>query len=294
MLTFLLTTLCPIAMMTFTSPDLAAVEARYERYLHYELRAEGTVSAELAASWQSPNVAGRRYILLGPASGQSIYMRAVEAPQTPGFVPLKSYGWTTAEIVVQDTYTLSASLKGSPFVEETPNRVISIDFTDDIVNSRVVGPDGDALYLTQFDDVVPNFPFARPHSFVDHILMTIQTSRDPREAQIFYEDLFHLPGVSPFRTGEEGHNLHVMNLPDGCILELDPPDAATTERPRTRGELPPGMAIATYYMETLDRDDLTYLSAPRAFEEAPYVKRRAATLTGPSGELIELMEIKMR
>ena len=65
----ILAALCPIAMMTFTSPDLDAVQDRYQRYLHYELRAEGVISQELAESWEASNVAGRRYILLGPASG---------------------------------------------------------------------------------------------------------------------------------------------------------------------------------------------------------------------------------
>ena len=157
-----------------------------------------------------------------------------------------------------------------------------------MVNFRVVGPDGEALFLTQLDDDVPNFPFAKPHSFVDHIFMTLVTNKDPRESQIFYEKLFHLTSVSPFS------GLHVMNLPNGCILELDSPRPDTIVRPQIDGELPPGMAMSTYYMDTLNRDGLTYLTDPRVYHEAPYVIRRAVTLRGPSGELIELLEFKMR
>ena len=51
--------------------------------------------------------------------------------------------------------------------------------------------------------------------------------------------------------------------------------------------------MSTYYMEALDRDDLSYLTEPRAYDEAPYVRRRAVT-GGPSGELVELLELKMR
>jgi hypothetical protein len=287
-----LAAICPIAMMTFTSPDLDAVQERYQDHLHYELRSEGHISPELAASWGAPKVAGRRYILLGPASGEKIYLRAIEGPRTLDFEPLKSYGWTTAEIVVKDAFTLSHALKGTPFVEETANRVLPLDFTNDMINFRVVGPDGDALFLTQLDDEVPNFPFAKPNSFVDHIFMTLVTNRDPGLAQVFYENLFHLPGVSPLGTGD--HKLHLINLPKGCVLELDSPGPETTERPQLDGELPPGMAISTYYMETLDRQDLNYLTEPRVYDEAPYVKRRGVTLKGPSGELIELLEFKMR
>ena len=35
--------------------------------------------------------------------------------------------------------------------------------------------------------------------------------------------------------------------------------------------------MSTYYMESLDRDDLSYLTEPRAYDEAPYVRRRAVT-----------------
>jgi len=85
-----------------------------------------------------------------------------------------------------------------------------------------------------------------------------------------------------------------MMLPKGCLLELDSAPPGTTERPKLEGELPPGMAMSTYYMESLDRDDLSYLTEPQAYDEAPYVRRCAVTVRGPSGELVELLEFKMR
>ncbi len=293
MLTEVVAAICPIAMMTFTSPDLDAVRVRYETHLSYEVRAEGEISAELAESWGTPNVAGRPYILLGPESGARTYLRVVEAPPTQGFEPLRSYGWSTAEIIVQDTYTLSHALRGSPFVQQSGMREIQLDFSQDIINFRVVGPDGEALYLTQLDGDVPNMPFARAKSFVDQVIMTLVTTRDPRASQIFYEDLFRVPGTSPFRMGGGDNRLHVIMLPGGCLQELDGSSSRTTERPRIEGELPPGMAMATYYVDSLDRDDLTWVVPPRAYSEAPYGTRRAATVVGPSGELIELVELKM-
>jgi hypothetical protein len=250
------------------------------------------VSADLAKSWGTPNVAGRPYMLLGPESGARTYLRVVEAPPTPGFEPLSTYGWSTAEIIVQDTYTLSQSLRGSPFVQQASMREIRLDFSNDIINFRVIGPDGEALYLTQLDGDVPNMPFKRAQSFVDQIIMTLVTTRDPRESQIFYEDVFRVPGTSPFRAG--GDRLHVIMLPGGCLQELDGSGPTTVERPRLDGELPPGMAMATYYVDSLDRDDLTWVVPPRSYSEAPYGTRRAATVVGPSGELIELVELKMR
>lgn len=287
-----LATACPIAMMTFTSPDLEAVQARYEEHLNYELRSSGVVSTELAESWGAPNVGGRPYLLLGPESGERVYLRVVEGPALPANVnPLDTYGWTTAEIIAKDSYTLSARLKASPFVEETANRVIRLDFSDHITNFRVVGPDGEALYLSQVDGEVPGIPIAGANSFVDKIVMTVNTSKEPRKAQLFYEDLFQVPGIDPFRIGDS--QLHIVSLPGGCVVELDNPGKNTRTRPVRTGELPPGMAIATYYMDSLDREDLKYITEPQVIGESPYVNRRAATIRGPSGELIELLEFKM-
>lgn len=291
MLDTFIAALCPIAMMTFTTPDLDAAQTRYEDHLDYEVRAEGVVSGALAESWDAPNVAGRPYILLGPESGARTYLRIIEGPAPATNVdPLQSFGWTTAEIIVKDSYTLSSRLEGTPFIEETPNHVLRLDFSDHITNFRVVGPDGDALYLSQVDGDVPNIPIAKAKSYVDQIVMTVNTSKDPAAAQVFYEDLFRVPGVAPFRIGAE--RLHIVTLPGGCIVELDPPSTDTVDRPVVDGELPAGMAIATYYMDSLDRTDLDYIEAPQVYEEAPYVKRRAAALRGPSGELIELLEFK--
>ena len=77
-------------------------------------------------------------------------------------------------------------------------------------------------------------------------------------------------------------------------LNPHPSGQMKMNRPRLDGELPPGMAMASYYLDSLDRDDLDYFSDPRAFSQAPYGGRRAVTLRGPSGELIELLEFKMR
>ena len=287
-----LATACPIAMMTFTSPDLDAVQEPYEEHLGYELRGSGTISTDLASSWGAPAMAGREYLLLGPESGERVYLRAIEgpAPQTDAN-PLDTFGWTTAEIIGKDAYTLSASLASSPFVVETPNRVIRLDFSDHITNFRVVGPDGEALYLSQVDGEVPGIPIAAANSFVDKIVMTVNTSRNPREAQVFYEGLFQVPHLKPFRIGDG--ELHIVTLPGGCIVELDSPGETTSERPVQPGELPPGMAIASYYVDSLDRDDFEFIAEPTIIEESPYVKRRAATVRGPSGELIELLEFKL-
>ena len=280
-------------MMTFTSPNLDYVESRYEQYLGYEVRAEGIISEELAKSWGAPNTEGRRYLLLGPESGDRTYLRVIEAPATETSVkPIHTYGWTTAEIIVRDAYTLSARLKNSPFEEETANRVIRLNFTDHITNFRVVGPDGEAMYLSQIDGEVPNLPLNKAESFVDEIIMTVNTSKDPSAAREFYEKLFNVPALAPFGVGER--KLNIVPLPEGCLVEIDPPADDTAERPVARGELPPGMAMTTYYMESLDRDDVEFIKAPRIYEEAPYVRRRAATIRGPSGELIELIEFKMQ
>ena len=91
------------AIATIAAQDLDWIETHYGRHFDYRVRERGTVSAELAASWGAPAVAGRRYILLSPDSAPEVYVRAIESPRTEGYRALTSFGWNAIEIVVDDS-----------------------------------------------------------------------------------------------------------------------------------------------------------------------------------------------
>jgi hypothetical protein len=75
------------------------------------------------------------------------------------------------------------------------------------------------------------------------------------------------------------------------IFEIDdyPPEA--TPRPCTPGQLPPGNALVTMAVRSLDDLAVEWLTPPVTRDGALYAGRRTGTVRGPSGELLELVEV---
>ncbi|MEQ8515445.1 MAG: hypothetical protein RIC38_07560, partial [Chromatocurvus sp.] len=74
-------------------------------------------------------------------------------------------------------------------------------------------------------------------------------------------------------------------------VEVDGYPASTGARPVADGELPPGVAMASFSVPDLDAfDPALFLTPPARHGGIAYGDSRSATLTGPAGELIELVE----
>jgi hypothetical protein len=76
----------------------------------------------------------------------------------------------------------------------------------------------------------------------------------------------------------------------GNFLELDGYPSPTGPRPRHHGQLPPGVAMASFTVKSLDKLKVQFLAAPASHKDLGYDGRRAACVVGPGGEIIELIE----
>ncbi len=76
----------------------------------------------------------------------------------------------------------------------------------------------------------------------------------------------------------------------GNMLQLDGYPAATGARPRTLGQLPPGIAMTSFDVADLDALGLDYLAPPAPIDGLAYEGRRTATTVAPGGALVELIE----
>ena len=75
------------------------------------------------------------------------------------------------------------------------------------------------------------------------------------------------------------------------IVEVDDYPEAATERPRHSGLLPPGNALVSLAVSSLDACDVEWIAPPTVRNGAIYEGRRTATATGAGGELVELIEV---
>ena len=287
-----------IKMATIGAPDVAQVVSWYTDWLDYRVVEQGKVADALAASWGTPASAGRPYALLGPASGEDVYVRAVEIDPVPEFKTLTSHGWAAIEITVVDVDVVLEKLKGAPF------RVIglprALTNNSPIRAMQVVGPADEVLYLTGNvgDRAASNHP--EPKTLIDRIFIMVLAGPDLPTLKKFYLDTFSLgdQGDLSFPVGvlSKAQNLpadHIFDLSvlvaseRGNKLELDQYGPAFGARPGPAGQLPPGVAMTTLEADTLENLNVDFITQPAAH----YDGYMAATFIGPAGERTELVAL---
>lgn len=286
-----------ILAVTICAEDLSAVESSYTKYLNYRVAERGTVSETLAAHWRAPLMAGCEYLLLQPESGAKVYLRFVQAAPVAGYAPLKTFGWNATEILVQDPDALAETLADSPFKIVGPPRNLSSN--DNIRAMQVIGPANELLYLTHVEPGGSAFNLGSAATAVDRVFIVVCGNPDLEAACRFYAAQLQLEVTPPSgvrmsvlskaheQDPEALHPLAVVMLRETGLIELDQYPARAFPRPQRVGELPPGVAMVSFSVESLAGG---LVDAPTVLTDAFYAGRRAIVLAGAAGELVELIE----
>lgn len=294
--------LTAIIAVTLSAPDLDAAERAYVKHLHYQVVDRGAVTADLANAWGAPLAQASRYVLLQPQSGAATYLRIVQRPATAGFAAMKTLGWNSNEILVQDVDALAASLKDSAFrIVGDPHPLSS---SSTVRAMQVIGPAGELNYLTCIPKEGGTFIKTPAQSFVDRSFIAVLGGASIDKMRMFYQDQLGLT-VTPAYGSTVNVLQDAWNLPKdaqtqmalalispGFLVELDQYPAAATPRPHREGDLPPGMAMVSFTVESLQAIKLPWVVAPAARKAAPYNGRRSGVVHGPAGEWIELVEAR--
>jgi hypothetical protein len=290
---------------TFSVRHLEASWRAFEQWLDHRTVYSGVVEPGLAERWGAPACAGRRTVVLQPASGEDVYIRLVAAGPERGWAPLRTFGWNAAELHVRDVHTLAERLEGSPFTLVGGPRDLMDDGT--AIALQVRGPSDELLYLTELhgDDI--HARYGRAKSRVDRLFIVVLGNHDQRAAMDFYNPFSNGvvdSGGFPIPALAEAHGLdpETTEFRTGSVamagpfrIELD--DYPPTALPRlvAPGDLPPGMAMVSFLVD--DLSSFQYPQRPRIAsmpQVAPYHGRRTARFNGPSGEWIEIVEGRWR
>jgi catechol 2,3-dioxygenase-like lactoylglutathione lyase family enzyme len=284
-----------------TTPDLDAALTDYAGCLGLTLVERGPLTHDLAESWACPASAGGDMAVLRPQSGAPCFIRLVEQPLPPDFVPTTTFGWASYELTCQDVFSWPQRIAGSGFEIVGPPR--EIEGLPYFVAMQVHGRGKEMLYFNETRDNTPtsDLPFAA--SPMDHIFIVILATPDRAAAVAWYRDRLGLDEGGTY-TIEYSMINNAFALPAGTqssltmiqnqrmpIVEIDDYPAQATLRPILPGSLPPGNALVTLAVERLDALNLDFIAPPVARDGALYDGRRTATVRGPAGELLELIEI---
>jgi len=290
-----------IRAATLVTPDPDATAALYGRIMGYTVVEEGEIASELAASWGAPGCAGRRFVVCQPASGRPVYLRFVQGAARPDYRPLRTYGWAALEICVQDVQAVHARLQASPF--EVIGPPAPLDGMPNIVAMQVRGPDQEVVFLTQIlSPTFPDFDLPEAHSLIDRLFILVLACSDLEGAkdelagalglgagptiELAYgvlSDAFGLPA-------DHKHKIATLSHGRDVFLEVDQYPIEAGPRPKGEGDLPPGVALASFLHPDFDSLEGPWIAPPRTLPGAIYGGARAATMAGPDGALIEIVE----
>jgi catechol 2,3-dioxygenase-like lactoylglutathione lyase family enzyme len=284
-----------------TTPDLAGSLRDYRGILGLELVERSQISDVLAASWGCPDSAGAMMATLMPASGAHCAIRLVEQDVPENFRAVSSFGWASYEITVQDVYGWSDRLKGSGFDIIGPPR--EIEGLPYFVAMQMLGRGREMIYLNEVRMDTPSSDLPKANSPTDHIFIVILATPDRAATVDWYREKLNLDEGGTY-TLEYTMINKAFDLPDGTqssitmvqkgrlpIVEVDDYPAATVIRPGEEGRLPAGNALVSIAVSNLDALTLDYITPPIVRTEMPYGGRRAATVFGPAGERVELIEV---
>jgi catechol 2,3-dioxygenase-like lactoylglutathione lyase family enzyme len=282
-------------------PDLDAALADYQGVLGFRQVDHGIVGQSLAASWGCPGNAGSRMATLQPVSGSTCFIRLVEQPIPDGFVPTRSFGWASYEITVQDVFGWPARIAATGFdIIGEPKEIPGLPY---FVAMQVYGRGREMLYFNEVRENTPTSDLPKAESPMDNIFIVILAAKDRLKSLDWYKSRLNLDEGDTY-TIAYGMINNAFGLPADTmssltmvqagrmpIVEVDDYPAATIHRPTAPGCLPPGNSLVTLAVQSLDTLDVDWISPPTKQAGPVYAGRRSGTVRGPSGELLELIEL---
>lgn len=293
--------LSAIVAVTLLVPDVDAVARAYDRALEYRTVERGELSLPAARLWGAEQLAGREYRILQPSSLEPVYLRLVETAAEPP-PAMKTIGWNATEILVEDPKALAPRLEAAGSAFRVIGPPAPLEMNPAVVAMQALGPADELLYFTHIPPGRSRFNLGSATSFVDRVFIVVLGVDDLRRTLDYYSVTFGVEVTEPVATRVDvlaaawglpaGHSFEIgiARLAERFLIEVDAYPEGTARRLAKPGELPPGMAMVSFEVPSLDRYASLLLTPPAAPQGLPYAGRRAGVLRGPNGEYIELIE----
>ena len=288
-------TLGPICAVTYSVPDLGAIERAYVDELGYVVAARTLVGAAQACAWGAPDAAGLPVLTLAPASGEAVFLRFIEDSHAADWTALTTFGWNASEFIVQNVDELASRLEGGSFRIIGPPR--SLSRFPRIRAMQALGPANECCYFTH----VPadcGLDLAVARCDVGRVFIAVAAGPDADALFAPYAQFgnaFDPPVATPVTVISKAHGLPpdtlhrhgLVRLPAGTRIELDEYPATARARGCRAGRLPPGMAMVSFSSRSFGNQ--VPLAGPPARAELPGSTAMSACLRGAVGELIEII-----
>ena len=291
-----------IAIVTVIVKSLEITELVYQSELSYKLIHKGVVSEDMASGWGTKNITGRPFLLMGPTNNEAVYLRFIESEEfDKNFRSLKTFGWNAIEILVRDTEKIFLTMKDSQYFRIV-GKPVYISDEKSIKAMQVLGPSNELIYFTSIEKPEKTGLMIKEASTeIDRIFIMILGVDNIESLRRYYSEKFNIVTSDPapyrIRTLSNEHGLpietkfplSIAKLSDKSLIEIDEYPKASIYRENKANELPPGIAMVSFYVDSIP-NNLPFISPVTANKEPPYNNRKSAVIRGAVGELIEIIE----
>lgn len=285
-----------IRCATIVSADADASAALYEDALEYQLLERGVIAAELALAWDAREVAGARYVVLGPGRDADTLLRFIERGDAAAYPPYACFGWNALEFVVQNCDAAAARLGRRGF--KMVGAPQDLDFSSGALRAaQMQGACGEVLYLTEIKRPLAGFDLPVAHRLIDRLFIAVLTGDSPQAGYGAYAQRYEnaaggifqtaVPVIAQFQQLDAAHlyDVGTLQLAEQCYIEVDGAPSQVRARPHEPGHLPPGIAMITL--------DITAQPTPLDSGFRPggrlYGSNSLLRTSGPFGEWLELL-----
>jgi hypothetical protein len=287
-----------IKMATVAASDVAQIEKLYNEWLDYKTIEKGKISEAMANSWGTPKMAGRPFVTMNSKGSPDVYILAVQIDAVKDYKAMTTHGWNAIEILVEDPDKVYERLSKSPFVHVGGPKNLNPPYAT-IRATQFKGPAEEILYFTAEQGDLTKSPLPAAKSFIDRPFIMVLAGADADSMVKFYMENFLLRGGPPNPTtidiiakaqglpADQKFMLGLVRMAEkGNNIEVDGYPPSAKARPRTDGQLPPGVAMTSFNVNSLDGLKVKFIQPPAKL----YGPKRSATFIGPAGELTELIE----
>jgi hypothetical protein len=291
-----------IKMVTYCVESLGLNIDAWQHYLGYRIIEQGKIPEELANLWGAKNVAGKPFAIIEPSSGEAVWIRFIETGKNFPFQQPLYEGWNATEILVENPDELAKKLRDGPFrLIGGPHDLYDMKKSPRAI--QVLGPSGEMLYFSRLLPGGSRYGLKGAKSFVDRTFNVIVGGTKLSAMERFYKKQLGLRTYQPISftipmlanvCGISSHMPFTIQIAKIAgrrfIIELDQYPSHIKPRPRRKEELPPGMSMVSFNVNSLDSLQLDWRNSPTVINAPGYHSQKAAVTVGAAGEWVELIE----
>ena len=246
----------PIETVTILTHDLAASADMYISAFGWQIKeTEYPLRIQEANRWQATNLIGARVIEVSGINGG---VRFIESTEHQKPEPLRTFGWSSLEICVDDVHKYVARAVEAGFT--VLNEAVPLSGTSKplpLIAAQLAGINGEVIYITQILSEVPNFELPDVSKESGSIFICVLGASDLEKSREVFESQFEVRRASDREVAirvinrvyekplDTLHRLSSLQLAGRNAIEIDQMPTEGVRREVAPNDLPAGISVVT-------------------------------------------------